>query len=136
MIELRDKLSELNSTVTDLQKVRSQVVSWMERSDDEDIKTQGQALKDQLDALEAEMFSTRASDPRAFPGGLTDTLGALPPQISNADHPPTVQQVEGSEKVMGDVDQKIEEFRQLMSEEVRQFNRTVAEKDIPAVVAD
>ena len=136
LIELRDKLSELNSTVNDLQKVRAQVVSWLERSDDEEIKAQGQALKEQLDTLEEEMFSTRASDPRAFPGGLTDTLGALPPQIANADHPPTTQQVEGSEKVMGDVDAKIEEFRQLMSEEVRAFNRTVAEKDIPAVVAD
>ncbi|MEZ4572316.1 MAG: hypothetical protein R2849_18765 [Thermomicrobiales bacterium] len=38
LIELRDKLSELNGTINDLRKVRSQVVAWMERSDDEDIR--------------------------------------------------------------------------------------------------
>ena len=133
LIALRDKLSELNSTVNDLRKVRAQVLAWMERTDDEDIKSQGQALKEQLDRLEEELYSVHAADPRALPGGLSDTLGALPPQIANADRPPTVQQVEASEKVMSDVDAKLEEFRQLLSEEVRQFNRTVAEKGLEPV---
>jgi hypothetical protein len=134
LIELRDKLSELNSTVNDLRKVRGQIQRWMEVTDDEELKETGKSLKEQFDKLEAEMVSTRAADPRAFPSGLADTLGALPPQIANADRPPTNQQAEASQKVMGDADQKIEEFRQLMSEEVREFNRLVAQKDIPPVV--
>lgn len=140
LLQIRDKISELNEQLVRLRKVNTQVTSWRERlteSGQERLAAAAKALGEKLEAIETELI---------IPGEHKDTFGlnqrvrlnaALSSVISivgSADAKPTKQARELAQEYMTQIDGHLEQLDDILSEELMQLNNGIYASEI-AVIA-
>ncbi|MEZ4661065.1 MAG: glycosyl hydrolase [Caldilineaceae bacterium] len=139
LLQIRDKISELNQQVARLRKVNTQVAVWGQRlsADGKDeLAAAAKALAAKLDAIESALI---------IPGEHKDTFGlnqrvrlnaALSSVISvvgSADAKPTQQARELAEEYMAQIDSQLEQLDDVLSEELMQLNNGIYAAGVAAI---
>ncbi|MDQ6832253.1 MAG: glycosyl hydrolase, partial [Chloroflexota bacterium] len=138
-LAIRDKLSETNETLNQIQRVRSQVEEWEKRVKNTEhaarIASAGKTLRDQLRTIEGALINLDADKPQPGVSKIKEKLGALSTMIDESDHAPTKGAGEVYAMLNDQLDEQRKQLQQLLDEHIPSFGDLVQSLAIPPIVA-
>jgi len=94
VLSIRDKMNEINKTITSIRKVRGQLQTLEKNSEDNDLKTEMTSLIDKMTNIEEALYQTKnrsPQDPLNFPIRLNNKYGHLGALATVGFNKPTTQ---------------------------------------------
>ena len=141
-MQIRDKLSELNTGLNSLRAIRSQAEGWVERSKDskqgKEIEAAAASLNAKLGAVEEQLIQVKANSPKDtlnVPVMLNSKLGRVAGAVSSADTRPTQQAYDAFADLTGRIAQQLATLKQIMETDVSAFNAKVRAASLDPVSA-
>ncbi|MGI8854974.1 MAG: WD40/YVTN/BNR-like repeat-containing protein [Thermomicrobiales bacterium] len=138
-LAIRDRLSEVNQSLNQIQRVRTQVDEWETRAKGSPnarrVTEAGKTLKDQLTAIEGTLTMLDAEKSRPGPAQIKEKLGALSTMIDESDHAPTKGAGEVYDLLKDQIDEQRKKLQQLLDEHIPSFGDLVQSLAIPPIVA-
>ena len=141
LIKIRDKLTEVNTSINHLRTVRKQVDDLLKKIEDNpdggEIKEAGKSLKAKLKEVEDVLIQSKSKsgqDPLNYPILLDNKIAALIGVVSSADAGPTEQSYSVFEGLSGKADIQIEKLKAVLEFDLPAFNELVRKAKIPAVI--
>ena len=140
LIEVRDKLTEVHNGIKTLRLARSQIEPLIKRLGDgekyKDIIASGKAIRDKLDQIEKKLYQTQnqsPQDPLNFPIRLNNRLSALVGVVSMGNNAPTQQALEVRDVLVAEIDNHLDELKDVIDREVPELNKAILKAEIPAI---
>ena len=137
--EVRDKLSETHLAIKSMRAVKKQISTVQDKVKGqtafEEIIIQGDTIKANIDAIESTLYQTKnqsAQDPLNYPIRLNNKLAALS-QVGTGNYPPTNQALEFKNEVIGDINQSLNQWKQILANDIPEFNRLVKRMELEAI---
>ncbi|MGD9346744.1 MAG: glycosyl hydrolase, partial [Candidatus Aminicenantes bacterium] len=141
LIKIRDKLTEINTSINELREVRKQVDALLKKIEDfpnaEEIEEAGKNLKEKLRQVEDVLIQSKSKsgqDPLNYPILLDNKIAALVGVVSSADARPTDQSYTVFKELSRKADVQIEKLKNVLETDLPIFNELVCKADIPAVI--
>ncbi len=136
-----ESLTESHEALGKLRDVRTQVEDLTRRLDEADegegLAEAAEAIETRLASIEDRIYQTRSEatqDVLNFPPKLDNQFLGLMGAVESSDSPPTAGAVERFNDLRAELDALLAELEECKNTEVAEFNRLVAEKEIPAVI--
>jgi hypothetical protein len=112
LLQIRDRLSETNDLVNQIESARRHLSLWMEAKGDEGraVRAAAEELEADLGALEKELIDVNMRQAQLYPSGLHEKLNALFDAVDSADYAPTQQAREVFARLtdqLGDVSSRV-----------------------------
>jgi hypothetical protein len=124
-IRIRDKLSEANQAVIRIRDIKGQVVDRQGKSQDQRLKTLGDTLVRQINAVEEEIYQVRnqsGQDPLNFPIKVNNRIGTLNRSVNTGDGAP----IANAEPIFNDLVQELrvhtDKLEQILNTELPKLN--------------
>ena len=149
LISVRDKLSEVHTTIKRIRDVRSQlekfkkrvnsIEKWKDNNSVQELLKKCDQISKRLTKVEEELYQTKnqsPQDPLNFPIRLNNRLSSLVGVVSTGDFRPTKQAIEVRNALFKDIDALLKEQNTVIDKEVTSFNQGVRKAKIPAIFVD
>ena len=139
LIETRDKLTEVHETINDIRSVRKQIKevnSKMADKEFESIINRGKDIDSVMTFIENEFYQTKnksEQDMLNYPIKLNNKLGHLSALANLGFNRPTDQMYELKDEVFIEIDAYLEQWDELINNEIRNYNQLVKDASIDAV---
>jgi photosystem II stability/assembly factor-like uncharacterized protein len=141
LIKIRDKLTEVNTSIIQLREVRKQIDDLLKKiegnPDGGEIEEAGKNLKDKLKEVEDVLIQSKSKsgqDPLNYPILLDNKIAALIGVVSSADARPTDQSYTVFEELSDKADVEIGKLKAVLEMDLPSFNDLVRKANIPAVI--
>ncbi len=141
LIQIRDKLTEVNTSINELRTVRKQVDDLLKKIEDVpeagEIADAGKSLKTKLNEIEDVLIQSKSKsgqDPLNHPILLDNKIAALVGVVSSADAKPTNQSYTVFEELSDKADAQIEKLKVVLEKDLPVLNELVRKANIPAVI--
>jgi photosystem II stability/assembly factor-like uncharacterized protein len=143
LIQIRDKMTEVNRSIIQLRSLKKQIgeviakVKGHER--EERITTEGQRLLKRLTEIENVLIQSKSKsgqDPLNYPILLDNKISALGSVVGMSDGRPTSQSYQVFRMLSSQADTQIGQLNLLLKRDIPEFNRTVRDANIPAVLTE
>ncbi len=139
LMEVRDKLSEAHLAIKTMREANSQIKLVQERIKDqekmEDLNALGDSIKGEIKKIEESLYQTKnrsRQDPLNFPIRLNNKLAGLS-QAGVGNNKPTDQAVSFKNEVIGKINESLDQWSKVLSEQIPQFNDLVKRKGVDAI---
>jgi photosystem II stability/assembly factor-like uncharacterized protein len=143
LIGVRDKLSEVHTSIKKIRDIRDQIEALEKRLDkdpeNEELVASAKQLVKKLTAVEERLYQTKnqsAQDPLNFPIRLNNRLSSLVGVVSTGDNPPTRQAIEVRDQLLAEIDQLLSQQQEIVEKGLSDFNDAVRKAKIPAIFTD
>ncbi|MFC2160750.1 glycosyl hydrolase [Acidobacteriota bacterium] len=143
LIKIRDKISEVNSSIILLREVRSQIENLSKKvqnlKEGRGIVESVISLKKKLKEIEDVLIQSKSKsgqDPLNFPILLDNKIAALAGIVARADACPTDQSFLLFEKLSEEADVQIEKLENILKNDLSDLNKKVKDAGIPAVMIE
>jgi hypothetical protein len=143
LIQVRDKLSEVNRAVNQLRKVRGKLDQLSEgikaRPEAASFLEEAKKIQGKLTAIEEVLIQARSKssqDPLNYPVRLDDKLAALAALSAGADAPPTDQSRELFKELAEKADAEIVNLKAVLESDVLRLNELLRDAGIPHVIIE
>lgn len=137
---INDKVSEAHQTINDLREAREQMKSLGDRlkdaEDSKDILDKIKSIQKSLTEVEESLYQTKnrsRQDPLNFPIRLTNKLAAVKSVSDGGDFAPTQQARQVRQELTEKIDQQLDIYQKVISQDIPELNRMVQEKAIDAI---
>jgi hypothetical protein len=141
LIEIRDKVTEVNQGIQKLRNLKQQIqdlfVKIKEREHSEEIREAGKEIIEKLTAVEDKLIQSQSKsgqDPLNYPIKLDNKIAALASYVSSADFRPTEQSYQVFHALSSKADSQLGLLDLYIERDIKNFNRLVKKADIPAVI--
>ncbi|MBD3415379.1 MAG: glycosyl hydrolase [Candidatus Aminicenantes bacterium] len=141
LIEIRDKVSEVNTNIMKLRDIRDQIneltAKLEETKKNQEIIQAGEELIKKLSAVEDELIQSKSKsgqDPLNYPIKLDNKIAALASYVASADFRPTEQSYQVFHDLSSKADTQLGLLDLYIERDLKNFNRMVKKHDIPAVI--
>ncbi len=141
LMQIRDKVSQTHEAIDTIQTIREQAQEWIERVNGSPnagaIKRAGEAVLSALKPIDTELIDRRMKerdDTLRFNMRLNNKLAELYDTVASADAAPTVQAAQVFQSIAQRVDAQIDRLREVVNNQLADFNRQVRESGVAAVV--
>jgi photosystem II stability/assembly factor-like uncharacterized protein len=141
LIQIRDKVTATDDTINQIRDFRDQITAINKRlKDDPRAKTvadAGKSLDKKMTEVEEALIQTKAKsgqDVLNFPIRLNNELVALGGVVGSADSAPTQQSYEVFDMLSKSVDEQLAKWKTIVATDVKSYNDTVRQLDIPALM--
>ncbi len=141
LIQIRDKLSEINLSIIKLRKVKNQIKDFLEKikghDKEQEIAESGNHLVERLEEIEDELIQSKsksAQDPLNYPIKLDNKLAALASVVASADARPTEQSYQVFEELSSRADAQLGLLDSVFKRDLQELNKRIDKADIPAVM--
>ncbi|MBI5216910.1 MAG: glycosyl hydrolase [Ignavibacteriae bacterium] len=141
LIRIRDKVTEAHDAVNAIRDIRNQtndLVKRLEKHAKKDtISSLAKKLNDSLKSVEEEIIQTKikaGQDALNYPIKLNNKIAALVDVVASADTKPTQQSYDVFNELSGRLDGFILRYKKIVDKDLAEFNKTVRELDVPAVI--
>ena len=141
LIQIRDKITEVNQTINRLRSVKNQIDDLAKKLKDHEngakIIQQGKTLNQKLKAVEDVLIQSKSEsrqDPLNYPILLDNKLAALAGVVAGSDTKPTDQSYELFKELSAPAEAQMDILKEIFEVDLAAFNRLVKEADIPAVI--
>jgi len=137
--EIRDKLSQANSTVVKIRDLKSQIGDRLGKLDAKRDRTtiaMGQGLVTKLTEVEGEIYQYRnqsSQDPLNYPIKLNNKLAALKGVVESADGRPTEQSYAVFKDLSARLDAELARLEAVQATDLAAFNKLAAAAKLPPV---
>jgi photosystem II stability/assembly factor-like uncharacterized protein len=135
LIQIRDKLSEANTAINKMRRLRQQLGDWAERLQDQgDLSDTARSL--QASVLDSEKQLIYPDLKAGWPGMLnqgiqvTRKLAALPAVVGCGDYKPTDQAYQVYETLSGEIDALLGQFDDLLTGDLAVFDQQVRDAGV------
>jgi len=142
LLEIHGALDEAHTAVNEIRDVRAQINAALERAEkagrSEPVAGAADDLLEKLSEIENTIIQTKSKsrqDPLNHPIKINDKIGALAYGVSG-DHAPTAQHRAVFEDLNGRLQEQLDRFERVRSDDVPAFNRLVAEQQVPAIAIE
>jgi photosystem II stability/assembly factor-like uncharacterized protein len=143
LMSVRDKLTETHETITDIREIRAQLNTVVEKvkgdESKEDIVKMAEAIDEKISRIEKELYQTKnqsRQDPLNYPIKLNNKLANVGSQASYGNYRPTQQAYDFKKEVTQKIDDQLGQFREVVSDDLPEFNQLVQQKRVSAVSLD
>ncbi|MFW6136813.1 MAG: WD40/YVTN/BNR-like repeat-containing protein, partial [Candidatus Aminicenantaceae bacterium] len=141
LIEIRDKLTEVNEGIITLRSMRAQIQDVLEkvkgRKNVDDLIEFGRKLTGKLTAIEDVLIQSKSQspqDPLNYPIKLDNKLAALMPVVASADARPTQQSYQVFRELSSRAETQLGQLDLLKRRDLPEFNEMVKRAGVPAVL--
>ncbi|MFO7865857.1 MAG: glycosyl hydrolase [Candidatus Aminicenantes bacterium] len=141
LIEIRDKLTEVNEGIITLRSMRAQIKDVLEkakgRKNVDDLIEFGRKLTGKLTAIEDALIQSKSQspqDPLNYPIKLDNKLAALMPVVASADARPTQQSYQVFRELSSRAETQLGQLDLLKRRDLPEFNEMVKRAEVPAVL--
>lgn len=138
---INEKVTEAHEAIINIQDARAQMKSLKERmakqEDAEDILEKIKDIQKSLTEVEETLYQTKnrsRQDPLNFPIRLTNKLAGVKSVSDFGDFAPTEQARQVRRELTEQIDEQLQRYQKVISEEVPALNRMVQEKAIDAIM--
>ena len=97
----------------------------------------GKALNDKMKTVEEALYQTKnqsSQDPLNFPIRLNNRLAALGGVVAEGDGAPTAQDYAVFKELTAEIDPQLAKVDEIMKKDLAEFNKTVRDANLPAVM--
>jgi len=144
LLELRRESDTVAGMVNRIEWIRRQIqdlaAMLKEKGDAEALVKAGQALEEKLMAVEGNLvqlkYTGAGQDALRWPMKLYGKISTLAGSVGTADYPPTTQMIEVHEMFKKQIAGYQEELRVLLEKDVPEYNRTLAESGLQAIITE
>ncbi|MEM9674168.1 MAG: glycosyl hydrolase [Bacteroidota bacterium] len=143
LISVRDKLSETHQTIEEIREIRDQMNTVVERVKDQEnmdeLIESAKSIDQKISAIEKELYQTKnrsRQDPLNFPIKLNNKLANVASQMSYGNFKPTDQAIDFKNEITQKIDEQLNQYQQVVKNDLPRFNQLVREKSIDAVTID
>ena len=135
LLEIRDRLSQNNTLVNRLVKLKAQVDAWTARSDDEELLSMGEALRAEVDRRLPQLINVGYTESQLYASGLHEKFNALFWSVDSADYAPPQQAREVFAQLSDELDGHLADMRSDLSESLADFNARIRALGLEALDA-
>jgi hypothetical protein len=135
-IQIRDKTSQANETVVLIRDLKRQVQDRLDKSNDVQMRTAGEAINRSLSEVEEEIYQVRNRSPRDtlnFPIRLNNRIAALLRVVETGDARPTDQSYVVFKELSRDLDVQLSKLDDALQSELAGFNRMLADRQLEPI---
>jgi photosystem II stability/assembly factor-like uncharacterized protein len=132
--QAHDLLTRAHDAVLRLRDVRAQAEAWAGRTDSAAIKEAARAIAAKLGAVENELITVRADDPRMFPSKLNSKLATVVTLVEYSDAAPTAVLRELAENLALRTEMELSALDRCLAADVPAFNALCRDAGIGAIV--
>jgi hypothetical protein len=143
LIQVRDKLGEVNRAVNTLRKVRGKIeelaAETKTRPEAAAFLEDAKKVQDKLTAIEGVLIQAKSKssqDPLNYPVKLDDKIAALAALSAGADAPPTDQSRELFKELAEKADSEIRNLRAVLESDVPRLNGLLKEAGVPHIIIE
>ncbi len=122
MVEVRDKITETQKSVTKIMSVREQINNKAERAAKPDLKQLAESISEKLSIAERKLCITEHGSDEAFYAGMTQRLAVLYSVIVASDHKPIDSAYERFEDLKKVLSVHLEQLKEIFEVDIKQFN--------------
>ncbi len=125
-VRIRDRVSDANEAVILIREVKAQLDDRLEASDDVDLKSASEAFRNDLSAVEGEIYQVKNQsnqDPLNFPIKLNNKLAALFGVVEGSENRPTDQSYSVFEHLDGLLQAQLDEMGRLLQDDLGALNQ-------------
>jgi photosystem II stability/assembly factor-like uncharacterized protein len=139
LLQVRDKVSEVQDAIIQLRDLKEQASAWEKRLKGREgaqpaVEAAG-ALKKRLTEIEDVLIQRKAGEAVQHPDGLNAMLAVMPWFCDFVDARPTKQTEEVFEILSRRADEQLQRLRDVMSTDLEAFNARIRELGVPAIVS-
>ena len=135
--EINETIDRAHKSIKKIRKINAQLDAFITQYDKNeevaDLVKQAKDLKSSFSDIEKALYQTQNQsnqDPLNFPIRLTNKLGHLNSLVTLDDFAPTAQDVQVKNELTAEIVKELEAFDALVSEEIRNFNRSFNESNL------
>jgi hypothetical protein len=135
-LQIRDRVSEANEAVIRIRAIKEEIDSRLEETDDRGIRNTGNEIKEQLSAVEQEIYQVRNrsnQDPLNFPIMLNNKLAALMGVVESGESRPTNQSYAVFEYLSGKLQRELDRMAEIVAGTVGRLNEMLREEGLDPV---
>ncbi|MFW6128957.1 MAG: VPS10 domain-containing protein [Candidatus Aminicenantaceae bacterium] len=141
LIEIRDKITEVNKGINHLRDVKKQIKDLSRKlkgtEKEKKIVEAGQKVIRKLESVEDVLIQSKSKsgqDPLNYPIKLDNKISALARVVASADARPTDQSYELFQELSLRADDQLSKLKNIVEEDVTAFNELVRNEGIPAII--
>ena len=135
-IQIRDKVSEANTAVAQIRKVKEDVKDRLSKSSDPQLKAAGDRLTASLSAIEEEIYQVRnqsGQDPLNFPIKINNRLASLNGVVNRGDAKPIANHYAIFKDLSADLKVQTDKLQQVLARDLSAFNTEAARAKVETV---
>ena len=136
-LEIRDKVTVANQAVIDIRQIKTEVDDRQSLTDNAEIQTQGDLVKDRLGEVESEIYQVKnesRQDPLNFPIKINNKLAALLNGVSRSDFPPTDQSRQVFERLDGLLQEEMVRLQLIIDQDLARLNELLREEGLDPIM--
>ncbi len=135
----RTKLSQTHETILEIRDLKKQLEDTTAKlkPEQKDLTDKAAEISKKLSAIEEELIQTKiksGQDALNFPIKLNNKIAALSSSVDSADYAPTAQSYIVYNDLTTRIDAQIALFAQIKTNDVAEFNKMFAAKNLPVIV--
>ncbi len=137
---MNDKFNEIQKAIKDIRTIRTQLndfTSRMDTSNTKELKRLADTINKKVTSVEEALYQTKAKsgqDVLNYPIRLNNKISDLFDYANSGYTTPNKQVKDAFLQLSGQADKHLLVLKQVMNNEVKQFNRLIHEKAIPVIV--
>ncbi|MBS3819611.1 glycosyl hydrolase [bacterium] len=143
LIEIRDKVSEVNKAINRLRRVKKQVHELTHKVKElpqgEKIIQKGKTLLKKLQEIEDVLIQSKSEspqDPLNYPIKLDNQIAALASVVASADAAPTEQSYEAFQKLSEKADAQLAKLEEVLNSGIPALNQMAKEANVPLILIE
>jgi hypothetical protein len=141
LIQIRDKLTEVNRAILQVRNLKTQIEELIAkvggREKMEEIETEGRRIVAKLSDIEDVLIQSKSKsgqDPLNYPIMLDNKLAVLAAVVASSDARPTGASYQVFRELSSRADTQIGQLNLLLKRDIPSFNAMVRDADIPAIL--
>lgn len=141
LIQIRDKITEVNQAINRLRDVKKQIdvlsKKVKEHKKGKEVIEAAKMLKQKLSSAEDVLIQSKSKsrqDPLNYPIRLDNKIAALAGIVSSADARPTDQSYEVFKELSAKADEQLTKLKDILKKDLPDFNKLVKKAEIPAIL--
>ncbi|MDP2958973.1 MAG: hypothetical protein Q8N53_21290 [Longimicrobiales bacterium] len=135
-LQIRDKVTEANEAVVRIRGIKGEVTDRQGRTDNAEIRQQGDVVKDKLLGVEAEIYQVKnqsRQDPLNFPIKINNKLAALLNGVADGDFPPTAQSRDVFDRLGGLLQEEMVRLQLIIDQDLARLNELLRENGLDPI---
>ena len=135
-IQIRDKISEANTAVIQIRRIKADVKERLARSQDASLKAAGDRLSERLSAVEQDIYQVKnqsGQDPLNFPIKTNNRLASLLGMTLRGEGKPTANIYPIFEDLKKELKSETDRLEEVLSADLAAFNQAAQRAGVPVV---
>jgi hypothetical protein len=136
-IQIRDKVSEANTTIVQIRDIKAQIADRLTKSQDAALKSAGDKLSTSTSGVERDVYQVKnqsGQDPLNFPIKTNNRLASLLGVVSRSDDRPIANALPIFNDLKAELKVEMDSYQKILVTDLPAFNKEAVRLGLPPIV--